>query len=89
MTKKVLITLAILAAVLLTPRAANAKTICTQSYGQPVVCYEEEEKVLGVHETVEAGITDNPVVLAGGLLSASLGFTYLSRKIKFSSLSIK
>lgn len=79
--KKVLITLAILLAVLLAPRAAYAKTICTQAYGQALECYEEEEVVLGViHEPVEAGIADHPLALACGLLLVSIGLTFISRK---------
>ncbi len=86
MTKKLLISILLVAA-LLTPQTAYGKTVCTQAYGQPVRCFEEEEQVLGVHTPVEAGIFDNPLSLAVSLLLISLGFTYLSRKAKTPSLS--
>ncbi len=86
MIRKITVSL-ILAAALLLPQTAYGKTVCTQAYGQPVRCYEEEEQVLGVHEPVEAGIFDNPLALAISLLLISLGFTYLSRKAKAPSLN--
>lgn len=86
MLKKVIISL-ILLAVLTMPQTVYGKTVCTQAYGQPVVCYEEEEQVLGVHEPVDAGILDNPLSLVISLLLTSLGFTYLSRKTKNPSLN--
>ncbi len=86
MTKKALATVAISLAVLLAPQAVYARTICTQSYGQALECYEEEEVVLGVtHEPVEAGIADHPLALASGFLLVSLGLTFISRKNKVSS----
>lgn len=88
MLKKTLITLAIIGALLSAPKTVFAETVCTQEYGQAVVCHEEQ--VLGVtHEPVEAGILDNPLALSIGLLSVSFGFTYLSRKVKPSKLLIK
>jgi len=88
MVKKTLITIAIIGTALAAPGAAFAETVCTQEYGQAVVCHEEQ--VLGVtHEPVEAGILDNPIALSVGLLSVSFGFTYLSRKVKPSKLLIK
>ncbi len=86
MIKKLTISLLLIAA-LVAPHTAYGRTICTQAYGQPMECYEEEEQVLGVHEPVDAGIFDNPLSLAISLLLTSVGFTYLSRKTKSPSLN--
>ena len=89
MIKKLVITIVLVTA-LLAPGEVSARTVCTQEYGQAVKCYEEEEKVLGVtHEPVEAGLFDNPVKLAVGLLGASLVFAYLSKRKRQPSPFIK
>ena len=82
MLKKILVATILLTAVLSTPQISYAKTVCTQEYGQPVVCREEEEKVLAVtHEPKETAIGDiNPTILGGAFVSASGLLLYLSKR---------
>ncbi|OGM73822.1 hypothetical protein A2382_02315 [Candidatus Woesebacteria bacterium RIFOXYB1_FULL_38_16] len=58
----------------------RAETICTQSYGQPVVCgasYPEEPVI------VPAGIADiNPRFIGFALIGVSLGLFVYSQKQK-------
>ncbi|MFV1916991.1 MAG: hypothetical protein ACC618_00675 [Patescibacteria group bacterium] len=82
MMKKALATLVLTAALFLVPGGVYAKTVCTQAYGQPVKCYEEEEVVLGVHEPVDADLADDLGVLSIGLLVASGVFIYLSKRTR-------
>lgn len=82
MMKKALATLVLTAALFLVPGGVYAKTVCTQAYGQPVECYEEEEVVLGIHEPVDADLGDDLGVLSIGLLIASGIFIYLSKRIR-------
>lgn len=76
MTKKVLVTLAVIA-VLLAPRGVLA-----QQYGQGVVLGEEAPEVI-IHEPVDAALGDiSPALLGGGLLLASGILLYFSRRTK-------
>jgi len=86
MIRKTLLTLSIVLAVLLAPSVSYAKIVCTQEYGQPVVCVEEEEQVLAVHVPVEAGILDNTFVIGTSFIVASRLIVYLARKKKASTL---
>jgi len=84
---KKLIAISLLTLGLLAPRASYAKTVCTQDYGQPVKCVEEEEPVLGAHVPVEAGLADN-LALAAGIILASSGVLYfLAKRTKSSILA--
>jgi hypothetical protein len=94
MRSKILISFLIVLAVLfgpsnglLMPASAYAKIVCTQEYGQPVVCVEEEGEVLAVHEPVEAGILDNLLVIGTLFIVASRVFVYLARKKKAAPLA--
>ena len=82
MFKKILFASFLLTAVSLTPRGAYAKTVCTQEYGQPVICKEVEEQVLGViHEPKETALGDiNPALLGGAFIAASGLLFYLSKR---------
>lgn len=85
MIYKILITGSLVLAVLLSPSNSYAKIVCTQEYGQPVVCIEEEEKVLAVHEPVEAGLFDNPAFYGTLFIVASRVLLYVAKKEKASN----
>lgn len=81
MLKKILVAVTILSAVLATPQVSYAKTICTQEYGQPVVCKEEEQVLAITHEPKPTALGDvNPAILGGGLVAASGVLLYLSKR---------
>ncbi|OGM15671.1 hypothetical protein A2V56_01865 [Candidatus Woesebacteria bacterium RBG_19FT_COMBO_42_9] len=81
MLKKFLVAFTLLTAVLSTPQISYAKTVCTQEYGQPVVCREEEQVLAVTHEPKETAIGDiNPAILGGALVSASGFLLYLSKR---------
>ncbi len=72
-----ILTLAILAAVFLTPQAVFAQENCVTVYGGGVVCGAE------IHEPIDTDLGDvNPTVLGGGLLLTSGILLYLSKKVK-------
>jgi hypothetical protein len=82
MLRKTLIAVSLVAGVLASPVTLHAKTVCTQDYGQPVKCVEEEEPVLGVHVPVETGLAEN-LMAASGIFIASSGILfYISKKNK-------
>ena len=81
MLKKILVATTLLTAVLSTPQTSYAKTVCTQEYGQPVVCKEEEQVLAITHEPKETAIGDiNPAILGGAFVSASGLLLYLSKR---------
>ena len=82
MLNKTIITLSLVAGVLASPATLHAKTVCTQDYGQPVKCVEEEEPVLGAHVPVETGLAENLMAASGVSLSASAVLFYISKKKK-------
>ena len=84
MIVKSLITVFAAIAFLALPLGVSAKTVCTQEYGQAVVCHEEEEQVLGVHTPIETGIEDYFVPTAAVLLIAATALQYASKKAKAS-----
>jgi len=87
MLNKTIITLSLVAGVLASPATLYAKTVCTQDYGQPVKCVEEEEPVLGAHVPVETGLAEN--LMAASLVSlASSGILFYISKKKKSPLPI-
>lgn len=83
--KRIILITSIFASLMASFSVANAsgEQICTQSYGQPVVCTTKTPAP--VHTPVQAGIEDiNPAVV--GFLALGLGsFVYL--KTKKASLS--
>ena len=92
MTKKILITLIMLAVLsaksdlALAPQSVYAKTVCVQLYSGAVECREEEPVLGKKHEPVEADLGDvSPALLAGGLLTSAGVLLYLSRRAKISS----
>ncbi len=85
MLKKILVATTLLTAVLSTPRPSYAKTVCTQEYGQPVVCKEEEQVLAVSHEPKPTALGDvNPAILGGGLVFTSGLLLYLSKRKKAS-----
>ena len=87
MIVKTIAVLAVALALTFVPASVHAKTVCTQEYGQAVVCREEEEQVLGVHEPIETGIEDYFVPAAGILFAGAIVLQIASRKAKASSFA--
>jgi len=61
------------------------KTVCTQNYGQPVVCTEEVEQVLGdqfpaEHIPKDTGLVENVAVIGGVFIAVSLVLRYKAGK---------
>lgn len=81
MTKKILVSTTLAIAVLLVPASVNAKTVCTQEYGQPVVCEDQEVKGV-VHEPKETafGDIDFAAVGAGFMLASGVLLALSKRK---------
>jgi hypothetical protein len=82
MLKKIFISVFLFAGVLVSPATLHAKTVCTQDYGQPVKCVEEEEPVLGVHVPVETGLAENLMAASGISIAASGVLFYISKRTK-------
>lgn len=57
----------------------SAKTVCTQNYGQPVVCTEEVEQVLSTHTPVETGLKENLAAVGAVMVASSLVLRYRDR----------
>jgi hypothetical protein len=88
MLKKILVAITLLTVVLVTPQTSYAKTVCTQEYGQPVVCKEEEQVLAVTHEPKPTALGDvNPAILGGGLVGASGLLLYLSKRKKASFIT--
>ena len=85
MFKKILITTMFIAAVTFTPQAVYAKTVCTQEYGQPVVCKEEEQVLAVSHETVNTAAGDVNLFIVGSIFIAASGVLLYFSKRKTSS----
>jgi len=69
------------AAVLLTPQSSYAKTVCTQEYGQPVICKEEEQVLAVTHEPIGTAAGDvNLLAVGAGFVATSGMLLYLSKR---------
>jgi hypothetical protein len=90
MTRKALLSLSLFFAVLFVPSSASAKTVCTQEYGQPVVCEEVEEVKGVVHETKDTALGGMDFVAIGsGLMFTSGILLALSKRKTSGSILIK
>jgi len=74
MNKKLIISLSILAFGLFNVKSAKAEEICTQSYGQPVVCGVKTPS--DEHIVIEAGLKEN-LQLIGLTMIAFGGAVYV------------
>jgi hypothetical protein len=79
MLKKILITLAVAAAAVLTPEVAYAQQNCVTVYGGGVVCGAETEVI--VHKPVEAGLAENLMAVAAVSLTAAGALQFISKRI--------
>lgn len=79
MFKKMILSLAFIAALLAVPSVVLAQSTCVSVYGGGVVCGAQAPE----HKPVSTGIADiNPAILGGAFITVSGILLRVSRKIK-------